>query len=124
MSQDIVADALNQIMNAKKAGKDSVKLKRHSKFLLSLLALGKLKGYISDYSLKDGNLKIKFSNLNFCKAVKPRYVVKILNMNKYVKRYLPARDIGALIITTNQGLMTHQTALDKNLGGSLIAYFY
>ena len=45
-------------------------------------------------------------------------------MNKYVKRYLPARDIGALIITTNQGLMTHQTALDKNLGGSLIAYFY
>ena len=31
MSQDIVADALNELMNAKKARKDEVILKKHSK---------------------------------------------------------------------------------------------
>jgi len=37
MSQDIVADALNQIMNIKKAGKTEVRIKKHSKFLLEVL---------------------------------------------------------------------------------------
>jgi ribosomal protein S8 len=32
--------------------------------------------------------------------------------------------MGFVIISTNQGLMTHQTAEEKNIGGSVIAYFY
>jgi len=46
------------------------------------------------------------------------------DLDKYAKRYLPAKDIGMLIVSTNQGLMAHQTAQDKNIGGCLIAYFY
>ncbi len=48
MSQDIVADALNQIMNAKRAGQTNTEVKRHSKFLGNILAIGKLKGYSSN----------------------------------------------------------------------------
>lgn len=124
MSQDIVADALNQAMNAKRAGKRQVSIKRNSKFLMSILAIGKLKGYVEDYKLKEGELQIDFGKLNYCMAIKPRYVVKANTIDKYVRRYLPARDMGVLIVSTSQGLMTHQTALDKNLGGCLIAYFY
>ena len=49
MSQDIVADALNQIMNAKRAGKKDLELKRFSKLLLSVLAIAKLNKYIKNY---------------------------------------------------------------------------
>ena len=124
MSQDIVADALNQIMNAKKASKSPVEIKRYSKVLLNILAIGKLKGYIGDYKVEGNNLVVKIDKLNKCKAVKPRYIVKSKTIDKYVRRYLPARDMGTVIISTNQGLMTHQTAIQKNIGGSVMAYFY
>jgi len=124
VSQDIVADALNQIMNAKRARKNTVLIKKYSKVLLSILAIGKLKGFIKEYKTKEEYLSIKFGKLNACKAIKPRYMVKAEMINKYVRRYLPARDIGIIVISTSQGLMTHQTAIEKNLGGSIIAYFY
>jgi len=124
MSQDIVADALNQIMNAKRASKSSADIKRYSKVLLGILAIGKLKGYIKDYKTKGTDLSIEFGKLNACRAIKPRYVVRAKTIDKYVRRYLPARDMGIIIVSTSQGLMTHQTALGKNIGGSVIAYFY
>ncbi len=124
MSQDIVADALNKMVNSLKAGKNSVEIQQHSKLLLAILAIAKLRGYIINYQLEGNLLKVQLGNLNDCKAIKPRYIVSVKNIDKYVKRYLPAREIGVIIISTSQGLMTHQTAIDKNLGGSLIAYLY
>nr|AJS11681.1 30S ribosomal protein S8 [uncultured archaeon] len=124
MSQDIVSDGLNRIMNAKLAGQTSITLKHHSKFLQNILAIGKLRGYIAEYSNGPKGLFIEFGKLNKCKAVKPRYVVKVNDIDKYIRRYLPARGIGVIVISTSKGLVTHQTALDKNIGGSIIAYFY
>ena len=124
MSQDIVADALNQIMNAKRSSQNSVTVKKYSKVLLGILAIGKLKGYIKSYKADGTELTIEFGKVNACKAVKPRYVVKAKTIDKYVRRYLPARDMGVIIISTSQGLMTHQTAIEKNIGGGVIAYFY
>jgi small subunit ribosomal protein S8 len=124
MSQDIVADALNQMMNALRARQTSVTLKRHSKLLLSVLAIAKLKGYVKSYKVDGTSLLVEFDKLNACNSIKPRFTISVSDIDKYVKRYLPAREIGILIVSTNQGLMTHQTAQDKNLGGSLIAYMY
>jgi small subunit ribosomal protein S8 len=124
MSQDIVADALNMMMNAKKAGKSSLVVKRHSKLLLSILALAKLKGYVKNYKADKESLTIEFDKLNGCNAIKPRFFVKSEEIEKYTKRYLPAKDLGILIISTSQGLMTHLTTQEKNIGGSLLAYFY
>ena len=125
MSQDIVADALNQIMNAKKASKSSVTLERHSKLLLSVLAIGKLKGYIKDYRVNGRMLEVEIEErLNACKAIKPRYLVRANEIMKYVRRYLPSRNMGVVIVSTSSGLMTHQTAIEKNIGGSVIAYLY
>ena len=124
MSQDIVSDALNKMMNAKRARKSSIEVKHHSKLLLSILAIAKLRDYVKSYKVEDNVLKIEFDKLNCCKAIKPRTLVKVSDIEKYTKRYLPAKDFGTIIISTSQGLMTHQTAQDKNIGGSLIAYFY
>jgi len=124
MSQDIVADALNQIMNAKRAGKKELTIGKYSKLLLSILAIGKLRGYIQDYKVENNELRVTFGKINFCRAVKPRYLVKVRDLDKYVRRYLPARDMGIVLVSTNKGLMTHQTAQEKNIGGSIVAFMY
>src|SRR3989344_2104555 len=125
MSQDIVADTLNQIMNAKRAGKTTLQVKRHSKFLLAVLAIGKLRGDIKSYKVEGRNLDIELGNLlNACRAIKPRYVARADEIMKYVRRYLPARNMGIVIVSTSKGLMTHYTTLENNLGGGIIAYFY
>jgi small subunit ribosomal protein S8 len=124
MSQDVVADGLNQIMNNKRASKNSVVLHRHSKVLIGILAIGKINGYIKDFKADGNNLRVEFGKLNACRAVKPRYIVKAKTIGKYVRRYLPARDLGVVIISTSKGLMTHHTALEKNIGGSIVAYLY
>ena len=124
MSHDVIADALNKIMNAKRAGKLSLEINFRSKLLISILALAKFKGYIKDYKVTGRILKIELGNLNKCNAVKPRFTLTVEEIEKYEKRYLPAKDFGILILTTSKGLMTNQTAKEKNIGGSLIAYMY
>ncbi len=124
MSQDIVSDTLNQIMNTKKSGKTKLVVKRHSKLTLSVLAIAKMRGYIKSYKAEGNSLSIEIGKLNKCNSIKPRFVVNVEEIEKYIKRYLPAKDIGIIIISTSQGLMTHHTAYEKNLGGCLIAYLY
>jgi len=123
MSHDIISDALNQIMNAKRAKKTSITVKRQSNLLLGVLDAAKKHGYISSYKVKDKELEIIF-NLNNCRAIKPRFTVPVKEIDKYVRRYLPARNFGIIIISTSKGLMTHEDALEQNIGGSLVAYFY
>ena len=124
MSQDIISDALNKLMNAKRAGKNSITVSYHSKLLSSVLAVAKLKGYIKSYKVEQGKMTIEIGKLNFCRAIKPRYAVTVAEIENYEKRYLPAKNFGTIIVSTSEGLMTHQTAQEKNRGGSLMAYFY
>jgi ribosomal protein S8 len=123
MSQDIVADVLNMIMNRKKAGKSELELSRYSKLLLKVLDIAKKEGYL-DYKIDNKKLKIEIKNLNKCKAIKPRFNVQVEEIDKYMRRFLPARGFGILLISTSKGLMTQEEAYEKNIGGSLIAYFY
>ena len=123
MSQDIISDTLNQIMNAKRAKKNSITVKRNSRLLIGLLEIAKKHRYIESYKAKGNELEIKF-NLNNCKAIKPRFNVGVKDMDKYARRYLPARNFGIIVVSTSSGLMTHDAASEKNIGGSLLAYFY
>jgi len=123
MSQDIVADTLNQIMNAKKARKTEVVVNKHSKLLRNVLDMAKQEGYL-DYSINGTSLTIKIIKLNEIKSISPRYTFSINKINKYVERFLPAKNFGFIIVSTNQGLMKHTEAKEQNLGGCLIAYMF
>ena len=123
MSQDIVADGLNQIMNAKNARKSNVVLDKYSKLLKHILDIAKENGLLN-YELQGKKIKIEIKDLNNITAIKPRYTVPIKKINFYVRRYLPARNFGFIILSTNQGLMNHKKAEEENLGGCLIAYMY
>ncbi len=123
MSQDNVADILNQVMNARRARKSSLVTTKSSKLLIEVLSLMKQYGYI-DFTLEEGKLTITLKEISKCMAIKPRYAVRKKEIEKYVRRFLPARNFGYVIVSTSKGLMTHQEAQEKNIGGSLIAYFY
>ena len=124
MSRDTVADILNQIMNTKRAGKDYLEVERYSKLLIEVLEVAKKHGYI-DYNLVDNKiLKIKITKLNECKAIKPRFNVSVSDIEKYTRRFLPARGFGIIIISSSSGLIIQEEAYEKNIGGNLIAYFY
>ncbi len=126
MSQDIVADALNMMKNAKKARKDKIKVSRISNLLIEILKIMKEEGVIKKYKInpQEKNLEISLDNLTECCSIKPRFTVSKDQIEKYKRRYLPARGIGTIIISTNKGLMTHKEAEKENIGGCLIAYFY
>ena len=125
MSQDVVADGLNQIMNAKRVEKRELVIRRYSKVLLGLLDMMKEGGYV-DYEVDEGEktVTVKVLKLNECRAVKPRYYVAANGIDKYLRRFLPSRNFGTLVISTNKGMMGHKEAMKENLGGSVVAYFY
>ena len=125
MSQDIVADGLNQIMNIKRIQKQELTIKRYSKVLLSLFEMMKAKGHI-DYSVDEEakTVSVKLIKINECRAVKPRYFVGVGDIDKYLRRFLPSRNFGTLVISTNKGMLGHAEAVKENLGGSVVAYFY
>lgn len=126
MSHDIVADALNMIKNAKMAGKESIEISKFSNLLVEILKIMKQKNAIKKYKInpKDKKLIITLGDVSDCKAIKPRFTVQKDQIEKYERRYLPARGVGTMIVSTNKGLMTHDEALEENIGGCLIAYFY
>ena len=126
MSHDIVADGLNMIRNAKKARKETVVVTRISNLLIEVLKIMKQKGAISQYKIdaRDKSLKITLGNVVECKSVKPRFSCDKTQIEKYRRRYLPARNMGTLILSTNKGLMTHEEAQEEKTGGCVIAYFY
>ena len=126
MSQDIIADALNMIRNAKKAKKEIVEVKRISKLLIEVLKIMKQEGAVKKYKIdsEDKSLTVTLGEVNDCKSIKPRFTCSADQIEKYRRRYLPARDVGTLIISTNKGLMTNKEAQEEGIGGCLIAYFY
>ena len=77
-----------------------------------------------DYEINDGKIKITLKEVTECKAIKPRYTIDKNGIEKYARRFLPARNLGVIIVSTSRGLMTHQEAMENKIGGSLIAYFY
>ena len=126
MSQDIVSDGLNMIRNAKMARKDVVKIKRISNLLIEILKIMKQKGAIKKYKIdpKGKTLEVTIGDLNECRAIKPRFTCDLSQIEKYRRRYLPSRNIGTMIMSTNKGLLTHDEADKEKIGGCLIAYFY
>ena len=64
------------------------------------------------------------SKITKCGAVTPRFKVKKNEYNEWEQKFLPSYDRGMLIITTNQGVMSHHEAANKGIGGFLIGYVY
>jgi small subunit ribosomal protein S8 len=129
MLNDILSNALSKIFNGQQRGRRTIKIKPVSKLVQEVLKILNDNGYIGESVFAEdatgGELTVNLiGTINKCGPVKPRFSVKKDNYEKFENRFLPARNFGILIVTTQQGIMTHKAAKEKNIGGKLLAYCY
>ena len=126
---DPLVNALNTILIHEERHKKECIISPASNLVGTVLRLIQSMGYVGEIEFIDdgrqGKLRVQlFGRINDCKAVKPRFSVKVRNIEKYEKRFLPSRDMGTLILSTPKGVMTHDNAKLQNLGGRVLAYVY
>ena len=126
---DPLANVLSAILNAEQRGKPAITTKDNSALIRKVLDLMREAGYIEGYEVtpdsKGDILTIKLSGkINKTGVIKPRYTLQKDGFERFEKRFLPAKGFGILIVSTNQGLLTHEAAKEKGLGGALISYCY
>lgn len=126
---DIIAANLSNMLNHESNGNSEIVLRFNSKLFRQILDILNENGYVGKYetieSRQGGDLKIQLiGKINNCGSIKPRFAVKVTDYTKFEKRFLPAKNFGILIVSTNQGLMTHEKAKELNIGGKLIAFAY
>ena len=129
MQFDPLSDAFVRMYNAEQAGHYEVSLSPASKLLDNMLKIMQISGYVGEYDRVTNGRGDAFrvelvGAINRCGVIKPRHSVKRAEFDKWESRYLPARDFGLLIMTTNDGVMHHYDAKDKKIGGRLLAYVY
>ena len=129
MLNDSLADVMSLMLNNEIIGKSECLLKPVSKIIKELLRVMKENGYIGNFKeVQDsrGNY-IQLSllgNINKCGVIKPRYSAKNTEFEKFERRYLPAKNLGILFVSTPKGIMTHYDAKAKKIGGRILAYCY
>lgn len=129
MLNDPLANMMSLILNNELIGRQECLIKPSSKTIKELLRVMKENGYVADFKeIEDsrGNyIKLVLTgSINKCGVIKPRYSVKNRDFEKFEARYLPAKDIGVLFVSTPNGIMTHYDAKSKKIGGKLLAYCY
>jgi small subunit ribosomal protein S8 len=129
---DTLANALATIQNAEMRGKPEAIIMPASKLIAAVLRVMQKEGYIGEFEYIDderwGKFRVKLlGRINKTGVVKPRIPVsyrELTRLPEALRKYLASRDIGVLIISTNQGVMSHREALEKRIGGIVIAYVY
>jgi small subunit ribosomal protein S8 len=129
MLNDPLANALSTIKNAETKGKEKCIIRPSSKIIGGILNLLKDNGYVGKFEYVDdgkaGIFQVELiGNINNCGVIKPRYSIKIRDIEQWESRYLPGRDFGLLILTTTKGIISHYDARKKGIGGKLLAYVY
>jgi small subunit ribosomal protein S8 len=86
-------------------------------------------GYIGEFEFIDdgraGKYRIQLlGRVNRCGVVKPRYAMRLAEVENWEERYLPSRDVGVLIVSTPKGVLSHVDARASRTGGRLLAYVF
>lgn len=126
---DPLANVLSKIMNCEEVSEKEVYIFPTSKVIKRILDIMNQKNYVGKYTSQKDNygetLKLSLlGKINKCGVIKPKFSVKSKGFEKFEKRFLPAKGFGILIVSTPKGIMTHEEAKEKNLGGRLLAYVY
>jgi len=126
---DTLSNGLTAVMNNELRNKRDCVISPASKLLGRVLRVLQLNGYIGEFEFIDdgraGKFKVQLlGRVNKCGAIKPRYSVSADGFENWEKTFLPARDVGILVVSTPLGVLSHKEAKEKNTGGRLLAYVY
>lgn len=126
---DTLAAGLTSIKMAEQRGKKDATIRPASRVLKEVLTILKAEGYVGEFAFvddgKSGSFNVKLTGrVNNCGVIRPRFSVKNTEWEKYEERFLPARGVGLLIVSTSSGIMSHNAAKEKKLGGRLLCFAY
>ncbi len=126
---DPLANALTALQNADLRRKRGCVISPASNLIGHVLKILQQSGYIGEFEFIDdgkaGFFRVQLvGRINKCRAIKPRFPASYRDIEKFEKMFLPAYNVGLLIVSTPQGLMTHSEAKTRKVGGRLIAYVY
>ena len=126
---DNLSNALSNVLRDEKLGRPESTIKPSSKVIKKVFEIMNENRYVGNFeeikNAKGNVLKLNLlGKINKCGVIKPRYKVKKDQFEKFEERYLLARDMGILIVSTPVGIITHTEAKKKNIGGRLLAYCY
>ena len=126
---DPVSNGLTTIYNNEVRRKKECYIMPASKLLGNILRVMQMNSYIGEFEFIDDGRAGKFrvqllGRINKCGAIRPRYSFKVKDLEKWEKIYLPARNMGILVVTTSRGVMSHIEARKMGIGGKLLAYVY
>ena len=129
MLMDPLSDTLSSLKNSERVGNLQCVTKPASKLIGNVLGVMNEHGYIGEFEFVDDGKGGKFQvqllgKMNDCGVIRPRYNLKKAEFEKFEKRFLPAKGFGILIMTTPLGIMDHKNAIEKGVGGKLLAYVY
>ena len=85
--------------------------------------------YIGDFEYVDDHRAGKIvvflnGRLNKCGVISPRYDISHHDVEAWVARLLPSRLFGHIVLTTSAGIMDHEEARRKGVGGKVLGFFY
>ena len=128
-TNNILANLFTTLFNTEERRKNSCVILPTSKIGLEVLKTLKDEGYVEEFEQIDdkrgGKFKVRLlAKITKCGAITPRFKVKKDEYNTWEQQFLPSYDRGMLLVTTNQGVMSHKTAANKGIGGFLIGYVY
>ncbi|XP_024034001.1 40S ribosomal protein S15a-5 [Citrus clementina] len=129
MGRRILNNALRAIVNAERRGKATVELQPISTVMSSFLNIMKYRGECKDFQVYDphrvGKIKVELlGRVNDCRALTYRQDIKASEIEGYTVRALPTRQWGYVVITTPDGVLDHEEALRRNVGGQVLGYFH
>ncbi|MCC6020146.1 MAG: 30S ribosomal protein S8 [Thermoproteaceae archaeon] len=126
---DLLSNALIMIKNAERVGKRQVTIWPVNKLVYHVLRVMQRYGYVGEIEYVDDGRGGKYivqllGRINEVGPIKPRFPVKYREIVEWEQKFLPARNIGILVLSTSQGVMSHIEAKERRIGGVLLAYVY
>jgi small subunit ribosomal protein S8 len=126
---DTLANGLTTVINNEMRNKRECIISPASKLLGRILRIIQLNGYIGEFEFIDDGRSGKFKvqllgRINKCGAIRPRFSVRMDEFEEWEKKFLPSREVGMLIVSTSKGVVSHKEAMEKRMGGRLLAFVY
>jgi small subunit ribosomal protein S8 len=126
---DTLANGLTTLVNNEVRNKRECIISPASRLLGRVLRIMQLNGYVGEFEFIDDGRSGKFKvqllgRINKCGAIRPRFSVKHAKFEEWEKKFLPSREVGLLVVSTPDGVLSHRDAIEKSIGGKLLAFIY
>jgi small subunit ribosomal protein S8 len=126
---DTLANGLTTLVNNEVRNKRECIVSPASRLLGRVLRIMQLNGYVGEFEFVDDGRSGKFKvqllgRINKCGAIRPRFSVKQAKFEEWEKKFLPSREVGLLVVSTPDGVLSHRDAIEKRIGGKLLAFIY